>query len=169
MCYLGVLYFLISIDRSCPSTALWKWANIIWCHPSSSCLIVTYQDWLKAQNWKDSQSMNWIHFSKVYILIQIIFLMMSITVPKLQVLIISTSRNVLLLLYLVHWSCVRQRNKEEVQLDLHWIAERGAFRGCSKVPSARSSGCSSIGNTLCFPTSKRMWCLFIQGKSFWLM
>ena len=91
------------------------------------------------------------------------------TVPKLQVLIISTSRNVLLLLYLVHWSCVRQRNKEEVQLDLHWIAERGAFRGCSKVPSARSSGCSSIGNTLCFPTSKRMWCLFIQGKSFWLM
>ena len=82
--YLGVLYFLISIDRSCPSTALWKWANIIWCHPSSSCLTVIYQDWLRAQNWKDSQSMNWIHFSKVYILIQIIFLMMSMSNKRSQ-------------------------------------------------------------------------------------
>ena len=39
--------------------------------------------------------------------------------PEFQVLLILISRNVLLLLYLVHWSCVRQRYKEEVQLDLH--------------------------------------------------
>ena len=39
--------------------------------------------------------------------------------PEFQALIILISRNVLLLLYLVHWSCLRQRNKEEVQLDIH--------------------------------------------------
>ena len=74
-----------------------------------------------------------------------------------------TFRDVLLFLYLVHWSCMWQRDQEEIQHDLQPVAERRSFGGCQKIPSARSLRCTTSRHTLCFPTSKGRRCVFMQG------
>ena len=80
-----------------------------------------------------------------------------------QMIHLLTFRDVLLFLHLVHWSCLWQRDQEEIQHDLQPVAERRSFGGCQKIPSARSLRCTTSRHTLCFPPSKGRRCVFMQG------